>query len=102
MVLKFRENVKNHVNVNIRDENFVVACGDPIPTAELRSVVNFHEKTFCDWMSNDGNHENSVPWGNLELHVHVYMVNVKRLHVHVCTDVAPALTCIYCTLCACG
>ena len=51
---KFRENVENQVCVNLRDKNFLIAPGEPMPTADHS---NFCEKNFCDWMSNHEIHE---------------------------------------------
>ena len=57
---KFGENVENlaYVTYNFRAKNFVVAPGEPTPTAD-RS--NFRERIFCDQMSNHEIHENIVP-----------------------------------------
>ena len=61
MVQKFCENDENHAKVNFCDKNFVVVHGEPTPTAELQTVLNFCVKKFCDWMSNHEIYENSVP-----------------------------------------
>ena len=56
----FRENIENHVNVNFCNKNVMITHGQPTPTAELRTTVNFCEKNFCDWMSNHKIYENIV------------------------------------------
>ena len=58
---KVRENIENHANINFSDKYFVIARGKPTPTAKLWISLNYCEKYFRNWMSNQEILKNVVP-----------------------------------------